>query len=275
MSSLNAERAGDFLSSASSVLVHSGNVASWNKLRRKGVLTPTDELTSTIGAAFTSWLGRQREDDSKQSDSIVFVRNAGLCQKVEEKDALNHIFSLKVFLNQWSPELLRDAVHTTLSELGLSQVNSIILAFPSSPTSELTLDHMTPIWKEAEMFLQKGVAREVGVADLDKDRLEELYNWATVKPKVNQVNVAQCCTIPEDLVEFSKQHDIKLTTHNDDRDILPQESLGPTLSSVLEGCDIDHSLWTPSWVARYSSVIKLRGIIAHKGYLLKLNTGSQ
>ena len=45
MSSLNAERAGDLLSCASSVLLHSGNVASWNKLRRKGVLTSTDEVS--------------------------------------------------------------------------------------------------------------------------------------------------------------------------------------------------------------------------------------
>ena len=75
-------------------------------------------------------------------------------------------------------------------------MNSIILAFPSSP-SELTLDHMTPIWKVAESFSQEGVAREVGVADLDKDQLEDLYNWASLKPKVNQVNVAHCCTIPE------------------------------------------------------------------------------
>lgn len=46
MSSLNAERASDLLTSTRSVLIHSGNVASWNKLRRKGVLTPTDEVAS-------------------------------------------------------------------------------------------------------------------------------------------------------------------------------------------------------------------------------------
>lgn len=48
MSSLNAERAGQLLASTSSVLVHSGNVASWNKLRRKGVLTPTDEVSLEV-----------------------------------------------------------------------------------------------------------------------------------------------------------------------------------------------------------------------------------
>ena len=76
-------------------------------------------------------------------------------------------------------------------------MNTLVLAFPSSPDSELTLDHMIPVWQEAEMLSQEGVAREVGVADLDKDRLEELYNWATLKPKLDQVNVAHCCTIPE------------------------------------------------------------------------------
>lgn len=79
----------------------------------------------------------------------------------------------------------------------------------------------------------------------------------------------------QDLVAFSKQHDIKLITHNDDRVILPQENLDSALSSALEGREVDHTPWTPSWVARYSSIIKLRGIIAHKGYLVKLRTGSQ
>lgn len=41
---MSSGRASDLLSSADSVLVHSGNVASWNKLRRKGVLTSTDEV---------------------------------------------------------------------------------------------------------------------------------------------------------------------------------------------------------------------------------------
>jgi len=45
--------------------------------------------------------------------------------------------------------------------------------------------------------VKEGVTETVGVADLDKERLEELYEWAEVKPKVNQVNLAHCCTIPE------------------------------------------------------------------------------
>ena len=84
-----------------------------------------------------------------------------------------------------------------LSELGLSGVHALLLAFPHPSESLLSLDLLTSIWKEAELLVKEGVAETVGVADLDKGQLEELYEWAEVKPKVNQVNLAHCCTIPE------------------------------------------------------------------------------
>ena len=39
---------GERLASASQLLVHSGNIASWNKLRKKGVLTTTDEVSVNV-----------------------------------------------------------------------------------------------------------------------------------------------------------------------------------------------------------------------------------
>ncbi len=45
--------------------------------------------------------------------------------------------------------------------------------------------------------MASGVATDLGTADLDKTQFEELYEWASVKPKVNQVNLAHCCTMPE------------------------------------------------------------------------------
>jgi hypothetical protein len=48
-----------------------------------------------------------------------------------------------------------------------------------------------------EQLSTTGVARNIGVADLFRDRLKELYDWSTVKPTIDQVNLAHCCTIPE------------------------------------------------------------------------------
>ena len=36
------------LDASSSVLLHSGNIASWNKLRKKGVVTSTDEVRAIV-----------------------------------------------------------------------------------------------------------------------------------------------------------------------------------------------------------------------------------
>jgi glutamate--cysteine ligase regulatory subunit len=56
---------------------------------------------------------------------------------------------------------------------------------------------MQPVWREMEQLSTTGVARNIGVADLFRDRLKELYDWSTVKPTIDQVNLAHCCTIPE------------------------------------------------------------------------------
>ena len=42
-----------------------------------------------------------------------------------------------------------------------------------------------------------GLAKKIGVADLFRAQLKELYDWAKVKPTIDQVNLAHCCTIPE------------------------------------------------------------------------------
>ena len=86
-------------------------------------------------------------------------------------------------------------IFIALDELGLSQVHTLIISFPYSADSKVAMMH--PIWKEAELLAQEGMFQVAGVADLDKEKLAELYEWASNKPKVNQVNLAHCCTIPE------------------------------------------------------------------------------
>ena len=84
-----------------------------------------------------------------------------------------------------------------LNELGLLSIDSLILSFPLCSEEDLTLARMQPVWKEMEQLSTTGVARNIGVADLFRDRLKELYDWSTVKPTIDQVNLAHCCTIPE------------------------------------------------------------------------------
>ena len=84
-----------------------------------------------------------------------------------------------------------------LNELGLPSVDNLILSFPPCPDDELTLSQLQPVWEEMEQLAAGGVAKNIGVADLFRAHLKELHDWSKVKPTIDQVNLAHCCTIPE------------------------------------------------------------------------------
>ena len=76
-------------------------------------------------------------------------------------------------------------------------MDNLILSFPPCSDDELTLNLLQPVWEEIEQLAIGGVARNVGVADLFRAQLKELHDWSKVKPTIDQVNLAHCCTIPE------------------------------------------------------------------------------
>lgn len=271
MTSSNADKAKELLDSASTVLLHSGNIASWNKLKKRGPLNSTEVLVSALEATVKSWLGRQCEAEGVV-DQVV-MRNSGLCQTVAEEEVANHHFAVKIFLGSWDGSMIQQALKSTLGELGLKRVDKVVLSFPPTSDDQLTLANMQPVWKHMEELPRLGVTGIIGTADLFKPQLKELFDWATVKPNIDQVNLAHCCTIPEDLVEFTREHGVDLTSHGDERDILPADRLASSLAGCL-GDSVDPQQWRVGWVARYSSVIHLRGIIAHKGYLVTLEKKS-
>lgn len=109
----------------------------------------------------------------------------------------------------------------------------------------------------------------IGMADLDAKSLKDLYDNANEKPALDQIHTDACCSPPEDLVALCKERDIQLLSHNDPREILNEETLYEILSANL-----DHKKdligWRVGWVLRYSAVVKCRGIIQTKGYIVNL-----
>ena len=72
--------------------------------------------------------------------------------------------------------------------------------------------------------------------------------------------------MPEDLVEFSKINNIQLTTHLDPRELLNEENFQSCLLKIVH--DYDSHGWVPQWQARYTLILKGRGIVKSKGYLV-------
>ncbi|XP_011403973.1 PREDICTED: glutamate--cysteine ligase regulatory subunit-like [Amphimedon queenslandica] len=259
----------ELFSSRSKVVLNCGNIASWSKIKKKALLTSTGELVSAIENTLISYSGSQKPNPLP--DELAVVRSAGLAQTIPPDERENLTITLKVFPSAWDPNEITQAVDTSLVELGINAVDTLILAPPSCQGQDKTMENIQKLWKGVEESAMQKKMSVVGVADLDKKELEELFNWAKVKPRINQVNLAHCCTIPEDLAQYCKEVDIKLFTHNDDRCLLPPESLQETMRNTLKVGEN----WSCGWVSRYNSIINLRGIVSHKGYLVELNKVSQ
>ena len=62
-------------------------------------------------------------------------------------------------------------------ELNVSFIETVIL---SVPDDQRTLEHIQPLWSALEDLVAQQRIYSLGISDLSKVQLEELFNWATV-----------------------------------------------------------------------------------------------
>lgn len=73
--------------------------------------------------------------------------------------------------------------------LGVSQLDSVIIA-PSGcrEGDSQSLADLQPAWEELEALVRNQQIAAIGTSDLDKDLLEQLYNWADVSDNRHRQN---------------------------------------------------------------------------------------
>ncbi|XP_076091744.1 glutamate--cysteine ligase regulatory subunit-like [Mytilus galloprovincialis] len=251
-----------------SVVVHTGNIVHWNRLKRKANETPTTEITESVGSTFRSII-EATDKNQLQYQTELTCNNDKFIETLPEEERGDLKLTVKIFLCSLLPaELLKEATNKALKELNVSFIETVLLALPEfEDEDDLTLEVIKPYWTCLEELVDSEAVLSLGIADLNKSLLEQLYNWARVKPHINQVNLESCCVMPKDLVEYAKDNDIQLLTHNDPRDILPTKSFQELISTNTT--EKDGEGWDPLWVLRYSVLVKCRGIIKTKGYIMK------
>ncbi len=84
--------------------------------------------------------------------------------------------------------------------------------------------------------------------------------------------------MPKPLIVYAKKEGIRLFTHGDESDILPEHTLRSLLStwqkqrwngSGSDGSDeSDEERWRPKWVVKYTAVARERGVVESKGYIV-------
>lgn len=254
------------LDHVSTFTIHTGNII--NELKRKTTQSATEELLECMKLTLANWVSSTSNtvNGFNVSDSVEWFNNK-YSVKINKEERKDLKLTVKILLNTYETDTLIQAVNKALEELDVVNLESVIIAFP--PIEEkLKLEHIQPIWETLESLVEKGQILTIGISDLDSELLIELYNWARIKPSVNQVNLASCCVIPPEMQAFAKEKDIQLLTHNDPKELLPQDRLDELLSQLHIAND--QSSLNPLWIVRYSALVKCRGVIQNKGFIVCL-----
>lgn len=251
--------------------VRTGNIVNWDRLKRKPSQNPTTELTECIATTVKKHL------DASNKTELQYVRYLECgdtqLQQQQQQSIQDERGELKVIVklficSEQNPEVVVEAINKVITELNSSFVETVLLSLSMFESEEeITVEQIKPYWQVLESLVDQKRVFSIGISDLDKNKLAQLYSLAKVKPTIDQVNLASCCVMPKDLTEYAKQVDIQLQTHNDAPEILPSAQLREALRQC--GTEQDSAGWSPLWVARYSVLVKCRGIIKSKGYILR------
>ncbi|XP_048587225.1 glutamate--cysteine ligase regulatory subunit [Nematostella vectensis] len=253
------------LDNANRILIHGGNISNWSRTKRKTTADSSDELSESMVTTLNCYVPLSKPPTKLGRKTVRFVNDCFM-EKIKLDERMHLKISAKIFAISLNPAVVRDSLFRAMLELGVDSIETLILTLPDIQDPEQHFTTIKSFWQEMEQLYDSGYVQTLGVCDLDKPTLEKLYDWARIKPEIDQVNLASCCVMPKDLVEYSKTRDIQLLTHADPREMLSEERLQQVLGVVSEEMNV--AGWRPSWVMRYSVLVKCRGVIKSKAYIM-------
>lgn len=214
---------------------------------------------------------------------------AGLAEERSQYDITVKLFYLPHGDVKDRPKYTRDAVALVLKELGVPSIDLLIVSFPGMSfdgdcewkadkknSQQGNDEDEIASWPVLEDLYNEGIVKRLGLAEYGSEKLNKFLDRVNVRPEVDQVNIKDCCKVPEPLMKLAKEKKIELLTHNDCTDILPSGTLRELLGQGVRGAGIlaesKRGLsgmkgdLTPQWVVKYTAVVRDRGVIEHKGY---------
>ncbi|XP_033122548.1 glutamate--cysteine ligase regulatory subunit-like [Anneissia japonica] len=210
--------------------IDTGNIINWANMKRKVPSSSTDEIRVSLDTTLNAC---QREADL---DRLRDLRLVECCHPqtipVHETREEQKI-TVKAFVFNLDLQVFTEAIEKSLKQLSVTMIDTVLLTMPDEPDNEtLTVEHIKPFWEILEGYVSQGTIGSLGVCDMDLPVFVELFDWAKVKPIINQLNLATCCVIPPEMKEFAKHNNVQLLTHADPRNVLPSE--------VFQGIVADH-----------------------------------
>jgi glutamate--cysteine ligase regulatory subunit len=214
---------------------------------------------------------------------------SGLLEEPSQYDVTVKLFYLPGANIKHREQYAKDAVGLVLKELGVQSIDLLIVSFPGMSfdgdceweadkknSSQGNDEEEVASWPVFEELYNKKVVKKLGLAEYGSEKLSRFLSRVQVRPKVDQVNIKDCCNVPPPLLKLAKIENIELLVHNDCTNVLPSGTLRELLGQGVKGAGVlsesKRSLdgmkgdLTPNWVVKYTAVVRDRGVIENKGY---------
>lgn len=134
--------------------------------------------------------------------------------------------TVKLFLESKDKEVFKDA----LLKCNSWKVDQFILSFngisfsdeEDEGESEWSNEEILELWNIATSHVK---AESYGVSEFSSDKLRSLVDRMVSTPQVDHINAADCCALPESLITFAKERNIRLLAHHDPETLLTQDEV--------------------------------------------------
>lgn len=214
---------------------------------------------------------------------------SGLAEEPESYEITVKLFYLAGTDVKSRSKHTKDALNLVMKELDVKSIDLLIISFPGMSFEgdcEWEADKKNSVqgneaeelgtWSILEELHDQGMVKRLGLAEFGSAKLAKFLENVRVRPQIDQINVKDCCRVPQPLLKIAKQANIELLTHNDCTNILPsgtlRELLGQgirgagVLSESKRGIDGMKGDLNPEWVVKYTAIVRDRGVIENKGY---------
>lgn len=252
--------------------------------------TPTTK-TPTPLSLWTSRSSDHGGEDALYIPRIDWALAPGLQEDPAQYDITVKLFFLPTSSVARRAAYAREALALVMRELRVPSVSLLIVSFPgmsfegdceweadklNAAQGDDAAEHAT--WAQAvEPLHREGLVARLGIAEFGSEKLARFLAAVEVAPRVNQINIRNCCNVPPPLVALAKERNIELFVHSDCTDVLPKGTLRELLGHGVRGAGVladpaegvEEGLQgdlTPQWVVKYTAVVRDRGVIENKGY---------